>query len=330
MPMKRRLSTNAALIFSTLAAAGGMSWLAANGVGWPTAVAVSLCGAIILAGMLVLGSETRIEQLQKALIARPARILIVIATLWSVYFVYSMATGTAQLQGLLVLAIYLSLPFLLLSHERTESSWLDMIAILWIWLPLEFGILRHFLITSSARGTDFHYGFAQGLAINMGLVAFLAWSRFPGVGYRFEVDRRILVAGVSSFVLFAAIAIPLGFAIGFITYSFEWKKLFVAPATFLGIFLFIAIPEELLFRGLLQNWIERATSRHILSLILASIVFGAAHLNNGAPIPNYRYFLMAAIAGLFYGGVWQRTRSLVAAGITHALVDTAWTVFFRG
>src|SRR5687767_9736191 len=115
MPMKRRLSTNAALVASVLAAAGGMSWLAINGVGWPTAVAVSLCGAIVLAGMLVLGSDTRIEQLQKALIARPSRILIVIATLWSVYFVYSMATGTAQLQGLLILAVYLSVPFLLLN-----------------------------------------------------------------------------------------------------------------------------------------------------------------------------------------------------------------------
>jgi len=64
-------------------------------------------------------------------------------------------------------------------------------------------------------------------------------------------------------------------------------------------------------------------------LITASVIFGASHLNNGPPIPNYKYFVMASIAGLFYGSAWQQTRSLMASSITHALVDTFWSLIFR-
>ena len=171
-------------------------------------------------------------------------------------------------------------------------------------------------------------GFAQALAINMGVVAFAAWRRLPGIGYRFEFDRNQISGALVSFSIFAAIAIPLGFAIGFIRYSFDLSKLALAPAAFLGIYLLVAIPEEVLFRGLIQNWLERVSGRPVFSLMLASIVFGAAHLNNGPVVPNYSYFLMASIAGVFYGLVWQRTGSIAAAAVTHALVDTAWSAAF--
>jgi membrane protease YdiL (CAAX protease family) len=130
-------------------------------------------------------------------------------------------------------------------------------------------------------------------------------------------------------VAFAAIAIPLGLAIGFITFSFGWTKLAIAPLQFIGIFLFTALPEEFLFRGLFQNWLQRATGGSTTSLLIASIIFGASHLNNGPPIPNYRYFLLATIAGIFYGRAWQNTGSLMASGLTHALVDTFWSMLFR-
>jgi membrane protease YdiL (CAAX protease family) len=167
------------------------------------------------------------------------------------------------------------------------------------------------------------------LAINAGIVAFIVWNRTPNVGYRFEFDRTILRAGIANFFMFAIIAIPLGLSIDFIHYSFTLKKLYAGIPVFAGIFLFTALPEEFLFRGLIQNWIERSTGRRVISLLVASVIFGASHLNNGPPIPNYRYFLMATIAGIFYGSAWTSTGSLMASALTHALVDTVWSVVFR-
>ena len=131
------------------------------------------------------------------------------------------------------------------------------------------------------------------------------------------------------FFWFAVIAIPLGIGIHFIQYNFEFHKLYIAAPLFAGLFFFTALPEEFLFRGLIQNWMQRVSKRPTASLIVASVIFGASHLNNGTPIPNYRYFLMATIAGVFYGRAWRNTGSLMASSLTHALVDACWTVMFR-
>src|SRR3989449_11643561 len=96
-----------------------------------------------------------------------------------------------------------------------------------------------------------------------------------------------------------------------IQYSFATSKLYAAPVLFVGIFLFTALPEEFLFRGLIQNWLQRTVRSGAISLAIASLIFGASHLNNGSPIPNYRYFLMATIAGMFYGRAWRNTGSLM-------------------
>ncbi|HYR83593.1 MAG TPA: type II CAAX endopeptidase family protein [Terriglobia bacterium] len=288
-----------------------------------------VCPGAAFTVMLLLGSGNVLERLQARIEARPARVMLAPAGLWLLYVVYATGMAIANGMAVITMAAYLSVPFVALWPVRNRPGrvWLEPLVILWLWLPLELGIVRRILIT--APGADLHYAFAQLLAIDAGVIAFAVWDRTSYIGYRFEADRRILRTGISNFLIFAAIAIPLGLAIGFISYSFSLPKLYPVPALFAGIFLFTALPEEFLFRGLIQNWIEHATGNQRLSLIVAAVIFGAAHLNNGPPIPNYRYFLMAGIAGIFYGRAWRSTRSLMASSLTHALVDTFWSVFFR-
>jgi membrane protease YdiL (CAAX protease family) len=274
--------------------------------------------------MLCLGSDRIQKRFQLWLHARPARVIIPPAALWLLYMFYAAGMQTITFQGAAAMALYLAVPFLALSLTPK----LEPAVILWLWLPLELGILRTILITRRP-GPDLHYVFAQLLAIDAGIIAFAVWNRTPKIGYRFEADRTIAVSGFVHFALFAVIAIPLGLAIGFIRYSFAASKLYLAPVLFLGIFFFTALPEEFLFRGLIQNWIERVTGRRTASLLAASVIFGASHLNNGPPFPNYKYFLMATIAGWFYGRAWRTTGSLMASSFTHALVDTLWSVIFR-
>jgi hypothetical protein len=99
-------------------------------------------------------------------------------------------------------------------------------------------------------------------------------------------------------------------------------------------FFFVALPEELFFRGLLQNLIEqrlaRAGSRHsgTWAMAIAAPVFGLSHFNKPGPF-NWRYVLLASIAGVFYGRAWRDRRRLLCSGITHASVDVVWSVWFR-
>jgi membrane protease YdiL (CAAX protease family) len=96
----------------------------------------------------------------------------------------------------------------------------------------------------------------------------------------------------------------------------------------MGIFLFTAWPEEFLFRGLLQNMLSELLGNSWAGLILASILFGFSHILH-APYPNWKYVMLATIAGLFYGRVWMKTASLLPSTMVHAVVDILWHVLFR-
>jgi membrane protease YdiL (CAAX protease family) len=281
------------------------------------------CPGIAFTAMLLLGSGHVQERLQDWVGSRPGRIMLAPVGLWALYAIYAIGMDVGGMAGLFMMAAYLGAPFLLLSI----SSSLELAAILAMWLPVELGLLRRVL--TNGAGPDLHYSFAQLVAIVAGITAFAIWNRTPGIGYRFEWDETVKRQGAVNFLMFAVIAIPVGLAIGFVEYDFAMSKLYSAPALFLGVFFFTALPEEFLFRGLIQNWIEKRIGKGAVSLAIAAVIFGAAHLNNGPVAPNYRYFLMATIAGVFYGLAWRKTGSLMASAMTHALVNTFWGVAFR-
>jgi membrane protease YdiL (CAAX protease family) len=99
--------------------------------------------------------------------------------------------------------------------------------------------------------------------------------------------------------------------------------------TFALISVATALPEEILFRSLIQNWLMQKFGATTAMLVVASVIFGCAHLNNGpGPLPNWRYVILATIAGFAYGKVFERASSVTASMILHALVDATKHVFF--
>jgi uncharacterized protein len=98
-------------------------------------------------------------------------------------------------------------------------------------------------------------------------------------------------------------------------------------ASFIAIFLTIAVPEELLFRGLIQNFLQKTWQRAFVALVVTSIVFGLAHLNNG-PSPDWRYAVLASIAGFFYGRAYLQSGGLMAPALVHASIDAVWRGLF--
>jgi membrane protease YdiL (CAAX protease family) len=93
------------------------------------------------------------------------------------------------------------------------------------------------------------------------------------------------------------------------------------------IFAGTALPEEILFRSLIQNLIMLRFGESRRTLFVASLIFGCAHLDNGPqPLPNWRYMIVASIAGLAYGRVFQRAASVMSSAGLHMAVD--WTKHF--
>ncbi len=98
---------------------------------------------------------------------------------------------------------------------------------------------------------------------------------------------------------------------------------------FLVILAATALPEEILFRGLIQNCIAQRFGAGTETLLVSALIFGCAHLDNGpGPLPNWRYMILATIAGLAYGKVFEKSSSIFASAGLHALVDTVKHVCF--
>jgi hypothetical protein len=167
------------------------------------------------------------------------------------------------------------------------------------------------------------------LATTVALGTFLFVRQFDGVGYNIVWGRDAMFAVLFHFAILAILLIPLGVALHFIRFDplqAHWKSL---PADTIFIFLLTAWPEELLFRGLLQNSLSRTLSSETGGWITASVVFGLAHITNNGVFPNWRYMILATIAGIFYGRTWRKTDSIFMSAIGHTLVDTIWHLAFR-
>jgi hypothetical protein len=225
-------------------------------------------------------------------------------------------------------AAYTLTPLLLTISAGTAKpgAWQDYVAMLAIFLPLKMRLLNSLwpiggpMIASVAT---------MLLGISVALGVFLFVRQFDGIGYNIVWGRDAMLSALLHFALLALIVIPLGTALHFIRFDpaqAHWKSL---PGDAILIFLLTAWPEELLFRGLLQNSLSRTFANETAGWLAASVVFGLAHITNNGVFPNWRYALLATIAGIFYGRTWRKTNSIFTSAIVHALVDTIWHLAFR-
>jgi uncharacterized protein len=206
-----------------------------------------------------------------------------------------------------------------------RPSGLDFLAILLLWLPLEFAAGAT-LVPVSARG--FLHTVAYGVAILLGLLLFLCFRGFPGLKYNLPRNLRDAWLPLLGFAAVAPVLIVLGIAIGFIPPPHWPAQSARSMAAAAGvIFAGTALPEEILFRALIQNLLMLRFGRRASVLFVASLIFGGAHLDNGPqPLPNWRYMILATIAGIAYGGVYQHASTLLSSAALHCLVD--WTKHF--
>jgi len=88
------------------------------------------------------------------------------------------------------------------------------------------------------------------------------------------------------------------------------------------------IAEELLFRGLVQHWLDTKLGSWP-ALMIAALVFGGVHIG-----PNWRQFwpwtVMAVVMGLVLGLAWIFTGNLVAVIVAHFTINFInLTLIFR-
>ena len=262
---------------------------------------------------------------------RPALLFVIPALLAAAFCLVAWRMGVWNWPVTLLIVAYAFVPTICIFFQGMDggaASWLDLIVILLLWLPIELNAGARW-IPRPAQGLL--HTVAYGVALTLALVFFLAFRGMKGMKYNLPARVMDFIRPLIAFVLVAPILIALGRALSFIPpFHAPGNLSAIHIAKSFGlIFVATALPEEILFRSLIQNWLMQKFGSTTAVLILASVIFGCAHLNNGPqPLPNWRYMILATIAGYAYGRVFQRASSVTASMILHALVDVTKHVFF--
>ena len=167
------------------------------------------------------------------------------------------------------------------------------------------------------------------------------------IGFAFHLKGDDLRTVVLNFLLYFFTAIIIGMILGFLHISDRVPSLGQMISRFIIIFFFIAIPQELLFRGVIYRLLLRQFKGRRYAqgkaLAISSLLFGLAL--GGTPSSPFiaihlgalavwqapwAAMLLASIAGAFYGFVFIRTKNIIAAAALHVLVVWSWLIFFSG
>jgi hypothetical protein len=311
-------------LWAALCFVGGLyaSWLGYGGRGF----AATLTAFSFYFGVMLLFAARGVPELLSPLLgARAAYALGAAAVL--AYLIYAIGTNTFALAraGAVVAVIAIPLALAVSAQRQAAGAWQDYLTLAGIWVTVKFSP-SHWLWPYP--GERLAYVFTVLLCLNVALAAFVLMRKIPGIGYNIGWGRRWGFYVLASFVVFGAIAIPLGEAMHFIRFAPQWHTWRSLPFLLVAILFFTAWPEEFLFRGLLQSMLSRSTKSDRAGWWTASVLFGFSHITNMG-FPNWRYVVLASIAGIFYGWTWRKSNSIFASAIVHALVDTTWHFFFR-
>jgi membrane protease YdiL (CAAX protease family) len=241
---------------------------------------------------------------------------------------YAMVSISAHMFRWAWFALYAALPvaiaWLLMRAAAADAGqrgdWRDALLLLMLGLAVD---LRWFdgAWPSGLRALN------ELFLVDAGLYGFLAIRQLSGTGFDFHLRGSDWRTGLRELVFFTPVVLGLGLALGFIHPHRNLPGIGSAVLRWVGIFFFTAVPEELFFRAWVQNLLERRVGRRV-ALVMASVLFGLSHFNKRSAHFNWRYVLLATVAGIFYGRAWRQHRRVPASTITHASVDWLWGLWF--
>jgi membrane protease YdiL (CAAX protease family) len=260
--------------------------------------------------------------LRRKLIFPWARILAP-ALLITPYLVFVLPRGQFRWDMCLgMLGAVLAIAVLLEIGRSAAPEWRD-------WLALAIlGIAVGLHLFDKAWAAPGLAALPKLLFVDAGLYGFLVLRPIGGIGYDFRARLSDFRIGLREFLWFTPIALAFGLLTSFLHVHPTWSDPVWFCSGWLFTLIFIAMPEELFFRGLIMNLLERRVGMR-RALWITSVLFGLAHFNKRTALFNWRYVILAAIAGVFYGRAWLAQRRLLASSITHATVDTVWSIWLR-
>ena len=253
------------------------------------------------------------------------------------YLIYSVPTGAFSLLGLAKLSALVGVicvPFLVAPSSDKRLGWQDIVVLLALAYPMISGLspmFREIYRSPIPEVTKLDF-LGKMMLVPLGATVFLSIRKLPGAGFRLAVSANDVKVGLKNYLLFLPIGIPLAMVTGFTRWSpkaiDQWTYVPELLGNTLGVYVFLALGEELYFRGILQNLLTRHLGSAPAAQIIASIFYAMSHISS-RHFPNWEYAAVTLVLGWFCGRAYVQTQSIVAAAVTHTLVVVSLRFLFE-
>ena len=192
-----------------------------------------------------------------------------------------------------------------------------LLAVMYVWYTVEFDTLPEM----PSPVINLFWLYAVSLVVYLLVIS--GW--LPRVGLGLSLTRGEMAVALREFALYMPFPLVIGTLTGFVRLHWGWPGWSEAFLKALGIFLFTALPEEILFRGIIYGYLEDKLENIGHALAISAVIFGIAHVNNPPMVGVY--VLLATLAGWFYGRAYIHTRRVTAAALVHTGVNWVWSTF---
>lgn len=155
--------------------------------------------------------------------------------------------------------------------------------------------------------------------------------------FNWDFDLKKIGFPIGILFSFAIIVLPVGLLTGFLVWNPTWEGIGMFLLTFLGIWFTIALPEEVIARGIIQHQMVNAAKNNLLNfkkwykmiiILLASFIFGISHWNNTSAEFIWIYIGLATVAGIGFGACWEKY-GLFSSMLMHTIIDFVWVMCFK-
>jgi len=266
-----------------------------------------------------------------------SQFLIFVAAMWLATVIGIVSARNAlDLWEIVRIALYFALPALFAVRSRTfkelhSLGWDDLIPVALLFIPIDMRLVPTWITYESITVAPLIFAVCIYLVVLYRNILKLDFD------FRWQLTRQNASTIRNTFFVLVVAIPPIALTIGFAHMGLRKDVTLMHVFSIVSIyFLTVALPEELVFRGILQTIL---TKRHgnLLGILVTAVLFGLIHLNNESRtsvatfgVPNWWYMVFAIFAGIGYGYVYQKTKNLFAPVTLHATVDLVWYFFLRG
>jgi membrane protease YdiL (CAAX protease family) len=255
---------------------------------------------------------------------------------WQLFIVLTLISGVyahfVTARGVIALVIF----YLILQQYKhnaysREIKKLYMIVFLWL-LIAGFALLfylhkvpgfHNLLVMNNIKFTPDAIAFTMYLNLDKVIVGIMLMGMILALNQSTLAWRTTIRAVIIFYPIVAVVLLGLSYWFHYII--FEPKVINCLLIWSINNLFFVCLAEEALFRGFLQNSLSRFNYPYsgIAAIFIAAILFGLLHAPGGI-----KYVILATVAGLFYGYIYYKTKSIEASILTHFMVNLTHILFF--